>query len=141
MSERWIPVLAAVVGVLGGMGGALVGGSLANQGQEQRFYDEQRVRMLDLKRETYAKYLLAAAKVNQGAEGDKAEEERRSEEVDAAEANVQIYANTEVRNKATALLVAVKDQRAEEDKKPEETYPAARLAFIEAAKGELRTGE
>jgi hypothetical protein len=39
MNERWIPVLAAVVGVLGGMGGALVGGSVANQGLEREYGD------------------------------------------------------------------------------------------------------
>ena len=39
MNERWIPVLAAVVGGLGGMGGALVGGSVANQGQEREYGD------------------------------------------------------------------------------------------------------
>jgi hypothetical protein len=41
MSERWLTVLAAVLGLLGGMAGAAVGGYVANQGQEQRFEHER----------------------------------------------------------------------------------------------------
>jgi hypothetical protein len=62
MNERWIPVLAAVVGVLGGMGGALVGGSLANQGQEQRFEIERQAAIQDVHTEAYATYLEASIK-------------------------------------------------------------------------------
>ena len=37
MSERWIPIVAAILGVLGGTGGAFIGGHVANEGQAQRF--------------------------------------------------------------------------------------------------------
>jgi hypothetical protein len=57
MIERWIPVVAAVLGVAGGMGGAFVGGSVANTGQQQRFDNEQATRALDLRHATYVKYL------------------------------------------------------------------------------------
>ena len=36
MDAKWMPVFAAAVGVLGGVGGALVGGSLANAAEEDR---------------------------------------------------------------------------------------------------------
>jgi CHASE1-domain containing sensor protein len=45
MSERWVPLLAAVVGLLGGMGGAYVGGTVANEGQQDRFEDERKAEM------------------------------------------------------------------------------------------------
>jgi hypothetical protein len=41
MSDRWVPIVAAVVGVIGGMGGAYIGGSVANEGQRQRFEEQQ----------------------------------------------------------------------------------------------------
>jgi len=62
MNERWIPVLAAVVGVLGGMGGALVGGFVANQGQTQRFEIERQAAIQDVHTEAYATYLQASIK-------------------------------------------------------------------------------
>jgi hypothetical protein len=55
--NRWIPILAAAVGVLGGMGGALVGGYISNQGQEQQFENQQEAARVDLRRDAYARYL------------------------------------------------------------------------------------
>lgn len=60
LSDRWIPVLAATLGVVGGMGGALVGGHIANQGQEQQFRDERIAARHDLRQDSYANYLQAA---------------------------------------------------------------------------------
>jgi hypothetical protein len=60
MSDRWIPVVAAIVGVLGGMGGAFVGGYIANKGQQQRFEEERKTQVQDLRRETYVQYLQKA---------------------------------------------------------------------------------
>jgi hypothetical protein len=57
MSERWIPVLSAVVGVLGGLGGALIGGFVANEGQEQRFNDERAAHIQDVRRDRYVNYV------------------------------------------------------------------------------------
>jgi hypothetical protein len=135
VSERWIPVLAAVVGVLGGIGGAYIGGAMTNEGQEQRLASEQTERTQELHRETYAEFLLAAAKVNQGAGGDVAEEDRRQEEVDAAEARVELFANDDVREAAGALLDAVKSNAQGED------YAIPRIRFLDAAKEELQADE
>jgi hypothetical protein len=41
MSDRWLPVVAAILGVLGGVAGAAVGGYVANKGQEQRLEAER----------------------------------------------------------------------------------------------------
>jgi hypothetical protein len=57
MSERWIPILAAVVGVLGGMGGAFIGGYVANEGQQERFDSERKAQVADSRLETYGNYL------------------------------------------------------------------------------------
>jgi hypothetical protein len=63
MSERWIPVLSAVVGVLGGLGGALIGGFVANQGQEQRFDDERAAHIQDVRRDRYVNYVRELMKL------------------------------------------------------------------------------
>ena len=57
MLDRWIPIAAAVLGVAGGAGGAYVGGTVANEGQQERFRNERVVRMQELRRETYVNYI------------------------------------------------------------------------------------
>jgi hypothetical protein len=63
MSERWIPVVAAIVGVLGGMGGAFIGGYVANKGEQQRFKEEQVAKTENFRRDTVVKFLAAAEKL------------------------------------------------------------------------------
>jgi CHASE1-domain containing sensor protein len=53
MAEQWVPVVAAVLGLLGGMAGAAVGGYVANEGQEQRFEHERATQLRDLRTDTY----------------------------------------------------------------------------------------
>ena len=60
MNDRWLPVLAAILGVLGGVAGAAVGGYVANKGQEQRFEAERASRMLDQRIDAYVRFLRAA---------------------------------------------------------------------------------
>ena len=60
MNDRWLPVLAAILGVLGGVAGAAVGGYIANKGQEQRFDAERASRMLDQRIDAYVRFLRAA---------------------------------------------------------------------------------
>ena len=59
MSEPWIPVLAAILGLLGGVGGAAVGGFVANEGQERRFEHERATETRDRLLETYVKFVRA----------------------------------------------------------------------------------
>jgi CHASE1-domain containing sensor protein len=60
MAEQWVPVVAAVLGLLGGMAGAAVGGYVANEGQEQRFEHERATQLRDLRTDTYVRFLRAA---------------------------------------------------------------------------------
>jgi hypothetical protein len=61
-SERWwIPVLAAVVGLAGGVGGAYVGGEVANNGQEQQFDNQRAAQLQDLLIDTYGRFVRSAA--------------------------------------------------------------------------------
>jgi hypothetical protein len=58
-----MPIVAATIGLLGGLGGALVGGWLANEGQERRFERERAAAKQDLLREVYGTYLETAEEV------------------------------------------------------------------------------
>jgi hypothetical protein len=60
MSERWLPVLAAALGLIGGVAGAAIGGLVANQGQAQRLEAERAARLRDLRTNTYLGFLRAA---------------------------------------------------------------------------------
>jgi hypothetical protein len=60
MTERWVPVLAALLGLIGGMGGAAIGGYVANKGQEQRLEHERATEVRDLRIDTYVNFLRAA---------------------------------------------------------------------------------
>jgi hypothetical protein len=60
MDSRWLPVVAAILGVLGGVAGAAVGGYIANKGQEQQFEAERAARMLDMRIDAYVRFLVNA---------------------------------------------------------------------------------
>src|SRR5919201_4887351 len=97
MAERWLAVLAAVLGLLGGIGGAAVGGYVANKGQEQRFEEERSARIRDVRLDTYVKYLQAA-------ENEHFHPSRASEEVIIrAEAEVELVASSDALREAAAM--------------------------------------
>jgi hypothetical protein len=52
-----MPLFAAGLGVLGGIGGALIGGYLANEGAERRFEQERTAQVEDLRTEAYGTFL------------------------------------------------------------------------------------
>ena len=60
MPEHWVPVVAALLGILGGMGGAAVGGYIANRGEQQRHAHERAAEIRDLRLDTYVMLLRAA---------------------------------------------------------------------------------
>jgi hypothetical protein len=60
IDARWMPIVAAGIGLIGGLGGALVGGWLANRGQEKQFESERAAAAQELRREAYADYLGTA---------------------------------------------------------------------------------
>ena len=57
MDTRWMPLLAAAVGVIGGVAGAYIGGVVANEGQEQTSEKERAVALQELRRDTYGDFL------------------------------------------------------------------------------------
>lgn len=60
MDARWLPILAAAVGVLGGVLGAVAGGWIANKGQESSFERERKAQIQDMRMEVYADFVGAA---------------------------------------------------------------------------------
>jgi hypothetical protein len=58
-----MPLLAAGLGVVGGIAGAFIGGSLANEGQERRLKSERSDAAQALRRETYAEFIGSADEV------------------------------------------------------------------------------
>ena len=60
MDSRWMPLFAAAVGVVGGVGGAYIGGVVANEGQEQQSQSERAAAVQDLRRDAYENFLGTA---------------------------------------------------------------------------------
>jgi len=135
MSEqRWIPIVAAVVGLLGGIGGAAIGGSIANKGQKQRFKDERRAELNNLLIETYSRYLTTTARTHAVAllgDVSPADERRLVGDVLSAEAEVRFVTDDgRVEAAAAQLKITVLEPRLKE-------YENRRDAFIDAAERSL----
>jgi hypothetical protein len=131
MFERWMPVLVIAVGVLGGMGGALVGGYIANEGQKQRFEDEQAAQRQALMRDVFADYLRAVQGIITGAD---------SQTLLTPEARVEIVARGDEVGKAAMELaesVGVDILSGQLVENPRTPFKEARIRFIEAARAEL----
>jgi hypothetical protein len=126
MAGQWVPVLAALLGILGGMGGAAVGGYVANEGQEQRFKQEQATQIRNLRIATYVKFLRATQNELDGEGVD-------DRIVRSAEAEVVLVAPGAVRKAAATLT----DEAIEDH---EEEYNEARERFIDMAQAEIGTG-
>ena len=112
MSDRWIPVLAATVGVIGGLGGALIGGCVANQGQQEQFENERQAALVDMRREVYATYLQAVDAFIQVAGAAETDEERKElidEEVEAltAAAAAELVAEDDLRKVVQGIDKAI----------------------------------
>jgi hypothetical protein len=140
MSERWLPILAAVVGVLGGIAGAYIGGSMANAGQNQQFENGRRAARQDLRQNTYANYLQAADRLlvelqlSHDPEFGITNKELKGllDSVVAAEAGVDLFSNVKVRRLTDALTTALaKDEQRKAF--------ALREKFIKLAKQQIKT--
>jgi hypothetical protein len=117
VNERWIPILAGVIGVVGGVGGAVVGGVIANEGQEEQFEKDRAAELQDLREQTYVKFVGAAEKVHM-----------RGSPTDAAGANAAlaevILLSPTLERPATRVLKRA-GQTTGEDTKEQETVEAA----------------
>jgi hypothetical protein len=143
VSDRWIPVLAATVGIIGGMGGALIGGCVANQGQQEQFEDERQAALVDMRREVYATYIQAVESFIQKA-GSREEQglletpEQIQELIDeegipalTAQAAVELVAGDEVQEAVQDIDQAFQAHMEEDEWEP------LRNVFIERANKEL----
>jgi hypothetical protein len=129
MADRWLPVLAAVLGLLGGIGGAAVGGYVANKGQEQQFEEERAARIRDVRLQTYVSFLRAAENEHSNAR------EVSDGVVRTAEAEVALVArSTALRGAAARLTDAALFYSVERQ------FTEARDSFIELAHSEIETG-
>jgi uncharacterized protein YukE len=152
MDARWVPVLAAIVGVLGGMGGALIGGYVANEGQQQRFEDERAAHVQDLRRGTYAEYVreLNNAILIGGnpakAFNAQAEVSILSSSSAVKNAARQLGKAADELNEAIAKLAQTKEGRlkeryAQEERRLSRVYARKLNRFIDRAREEIETGE
>jgi CHASE1-domain containing sensor protein len=126
MNDRWLPVFAAILGVLGGVAGAAVGGYIANKGQEQRFEAERASQMLDQRTDAYVRFLRAAEN-----EVDEASA-YPDPIVQSAAAEVELVARTAALRRAAARLL---DRTLYFDEIGE--YRQARAEFVELAHADI----
>jgi hypothetical protein len=122
MFDGWVPAVAAFLGVVGGMGGAFVGGAVANEGQQQQYANERMERMADLRRATYVTFVEELERhFFQGGTPDKAR---------AAQAAVLLVSSASIRQASTAATEAANgDDLAR--------YTDKRDRFIDLAQREL----
>ena len=147
LPDRWIPVVAATVGVLGGMGGALVGGYISIQGQEDRAQDEREAVQREVRRETYATYIQAVEGFlqNAAAVGDfktRAEEaafiKAEGIPVLTALAVVDLVADDEVQDAAHAITDALES---EDGIASDEEWESLKENFIDLAQKDILPSE
>jgi hypothetical protein len=124
MLERWTAVVAATLGLFAGMGGAFIGGNVANKGQQQLFREQRATRLEDARRATYVAYLRELE--NHFFLGGTPEKAR------ALQAAVLLVSAPAVRVAATRAVAAANSSDLAR-------YTRARDKFIEAAQRELTT--
>jgi hypothetical protein len=124
----WIPVLAAVVGLLGGVGGAYVGGEVANNGQEQQFENQRAAQVQDLLIDTYEAYARTAARTVVAVDAKEPNATQLIEETAAAQAVVIFEApeDSNVEPAADELANAAVSGDMDE-------FPRALVGFTDAA--------
>lgn len=128
MNDRWLPVLAAILGVLGGVAGAAVGGFVANKGQEQRLEAERDSRRLDQRIDAYVR-LLRATENEVAAAGDYEDTIFRT----AAAEVVLVARNPELRRAAVRL----RDTTVNYEETNTGAYTQARDRFIDLANADI----
>lgn len=129
MPEHWVTVVAAVLGLLGGMGGAAVGGYIANRGEQQRFELERAAQIRDLRLDAYVTLLRAA-------EREHAQPVQTDDRVvRTAEAEVALVApNVAIREAASRFAANALDATSEQD------YTRLRAEFIDLAQTAIEPG-
>jgi hypothetical protein len=126
----WIPVLAAVVGLVGGVGGAYIGGRVANEGQQKQFENQRIAQVQDLLIANYGEFLQSAERVAADFTTAKAARTATKKAADlvefsAAEAEIHLVGSAELWSAAQAVR--------ESFAQSEGDYRTARDAFVERA--------
>lgn len=145
MDARWMPIVAAAIGLLGGLGGALVGGWLVNEGQEDAFKREQAAARKDLLIETYGTFGGTAEEVavSLGADAPPAELRAAFTRLAVAKTRVFLVAdNRKVERAAFATAKALeKANKASTDKEEQERiddfYDDDLVRFVAVARDEI----
>jgi hypothetical protein len=133
--------LAALVGLIGGLGGAAIGGAIANEGQEQRAMDQREAQLQDLAIETYSSYVRIAGTAYIRLAGDVSTSEAQKAGligvVEGGQAEVAfLTADPEVvttADRLEQLLAGLADGQPVDD----QAYRAVRDEFIQAAENSI----
>ena len=111
-----MPLLAAGLGVLGGITGAFIGGTLANEGAENRFESERAGAEQDLRRDAYGTYVGTAQELwaeflaNEGTDASEDKINAAAVRLFVAQARVRLVAkDDEVEDAAQALRAILVD--------------------------------
>lgn len=133
MDDRLVPILAAAVGVVGGVGGALVGGVLTNESQERQAERNRAAAVQDMRIDAYSNFLGAAQRTADALDPGhtKTELNESSAQLLIAQARVAVVHQTDdVNQRAFDVLVALEDQ-------DPDAYRDAVEAFRIAAREEI----
>ena len=164
MDVRWLTILAAALGVLGGVLGALVGGWIANEGQKDRFESERAAAIQDLRVEAYSDYVGAAEEISVALQATFPDAEKRAaiQRVVTAQARVLLVTDDdEIRTATVATTNAlgewddaekiVLEQEATDGeadqpaidaaKEKEDSYRGAIAHFLDVAQAEIDATE
>jgi hypothetical protein len=134
MESRWMPVFAAAVGVIGGVGGALIGGLVANEGQEQQSESERAAAIENLRVDTYGDYLGSAEALVGKLSLDFSQPERDAALVRLVSLRARVFIVAEqpdaMRRRANAITEAVNND-------DQDAYDDAARNFAVAARDDI----
>jgi hypothetical protein len=142
MDARWMPLFAAAVGVVGGVGGAWVGGGVANEGQQQRSQSERAAAIQDLRIEVYGDFLGTAQEVWASVDTGRREAVQGAKaRLFAAEGRVVlVHENEGVREAAVRLRQVLDSSRPtseQQRKQRTQDYAEAANTFREVARDDI----
>jgi len=136
--SRWLPILAAALGVLGGIGGAFIGGSLANAGAEKRLEKERAAQVQDIRIDVYGTYLGTADELATAwLEGDQEEIADGIKKLFVAEAKVAVIAEDQDAFETAAQQInqILTNEGLTQEGLPQ--YQLAYKAFLDFARDEI----
>ena len=136
--------MAAGLGILGGIGGAFVGGWVANQGQERRFERERAAAIQDLRIDAYGAVLESGQKVvlDFQSEASDAEQKAALAALFAAEARVALIGGTpEVRLWAQKVREALTEPASTPIEQQIADYVQAVNTFLRVSREEIANSQ